>query len=249
MDKSAQWPLEILRLAGALRSQETGFPREAARGDLWRLLFEALMRFLLSHARHSAATERAVLEDIAAEKALELLGRAESGAWDITGRSPSEVAGYVSTAARYGWIDHVQRAGREVQPSESDGYASPHSLRLVDDQIDGAEATEWVHALRDCVDALPDRGRRAWFFRAYYEMSSRDIAQHPLVAINAPHVDVLVQRTREALRKCLQKKGHEVEDAGRRAFVELWEYFDTLARREEAATPLRDALPTRRTRQ
>ena len=59
-------------------------------------------------------------------------------------------------------------------------------------------------------------------------MSSRDIAAHPLVGVNAAHVDVLVQRARGALRDCLLSKGHVLEGEPSAAFIDLWDLLDSL---------------------
>jgi len=241
----AAWPEEIARLHSILALSKGSIDRDGERGALWQLLFQTLLRFLRSHARHTGSHDVHALEDIAAEKALELLHRAESGAWDLTGRSASEVAGYISTAARYGWIDHVQRTGREVPASPSGEPTSPHPLLSVTRPVDRVEGAELARAARDCVELLPERGRRVWFFRAFYDMSSEDIAQHPDVRVNAPHVDVLVQRARAALRDCLRRKGHVLEDLGPTAFVALWEMLESLARRESRPEPaLAERSPT-----
>jgi RNA polymerase sigma factor (sigma-70 family) len=242
----AQWPHEIARLQSAVQATGPGTARDHLRGRLWRLLFEALMRFLRIHDRHSHSTACADLEDIAAAKALEILSRAESGAWDSSGRSAAEISGYLSSAARFGWIDHIQRRTREVRIPDDAGAesllehdatgtaSSPESPTV------SAEARELADALRACVERLPDRERRVWFYRAYYEMSSREIAVHPQVRLNAPHVDVVLQRTRGALRDCMRGKGHELTDLPAGAFVDLWEMLATMADQEAPGNGGRD---------
>lgn len=188
------------------------------------------------HARGGRAAPRADLEDICSEKALELLGRAESGAWQLAGRTGSEISGYVSKAARNGWLDLQARRKREPTMTEWEGNASAKvPLRLVTEDsgpIDRTEGAELVRALRECVRKLTPRSRRVWFFRGYYGMTGREIAEHPMVRLNAAHVDVLVQRARQALRECMQGQGHALEGAPRGAFVELWDLLDSLAAEE-----------------
>lgn len=210
--------------------------RDRLRGAFWRLLFEALMRHLRFHTRGSRGAERADLEDVSSETALELLARAESGAWSLDGRSASEISGYISQAARFAWIDFQQRRGRENRSLD------PVEGRSPEDQggawFEGTDRTlgsEIVTAIRDCMARLPARGRRVWFFRTYFGMSGREIAQHPLVQIKAPHVDVLAQRTRAALRDCLRTKGTSMEDLPRGVFVELWDLLESLAEQEKNA--------------
>lgn len=235
----ALWPLELARLQSALTTT-AGDPlrRDQARGAFWRLLFQSLTRFLRYHSRTDRGADPAVLEDIAADKALELLSRAESGAWDLAGRSAGEIAGYVSRTARFGWIDHAKRAARFTAEPDGAGPGVSRYLTIAPgSSADRVESREFARAVRDCVEALPARGRRVWFFRVYYEMSSRDIAAHPLVDVNAAHVDVLVQRARRALRDCLRAKGHAIEDNPAVGFVEVWDLLHSLAPRERAGSP------------
>ena len=237
----ARWPLELTRLQSEMERARTGADRDALRGAFWRLLYEALLQKLRFHARAAHSFEPADLEDISSEKALELLARAETGAWSLAGRSASDISGYLSNVARNGWIDHQQRAARrggrgsalerETEAERADQLGVASSAHPLDRPV----ALDLVEALRACVEGLSPRGRRAWFFRAYYGMSGREIAAHPSVRLNAPHVDVLVQRTRQALRDCLRAKGHDLNELTRCAFLELWELFESLAKREPRA--------------
>jgi RNA polymerase sigma factor (sigma-70 family) len=232
------WALEVLRLHAAVRSIPSGRERDGSRGDLWRLLFESLMRYLRGQSRSFRNCSVNDLEDIAAEKALEILGRAESGAWDLSDRSAAEVSGYIAKVARNGWLDFVKRAAREVRMNDDDspepdgnGLPKLHAERGTTPS-DLAESAELANAVRECAARLPERERRVWFFRAYYDMSSREIAAHPAVALKPAHVDVIAQRARDALRDCLRSKGHEGGDAPAGAFVEIWEQLESMARRE-----------------
>lgn len=231
----AHWPLEVARLRESIAAATLACERDAARGSLWRLLFEALMRYLRLHSRHARGVSPADLEDIASEKALEILARAESGAWDLAGRSSAEISGYISRVARNGWIDLVHRVSREVRaPEGGDPDQAPEGILLraagsSPGPEECAESAELTLALRDCVERLPARERRVWFFRAFYDMSSREIAAHPRVGLNAAHVDVVAQRARQALRDCLERKGHAAGAAPAGAFVQLWALLERLA--------------------
>ena len=59
------WPLELARLQVALGGEDASQARDHARGAFWRLLFQALVRFLRIHSRSADAS---TLEDIAAER-------------------------------------------------------------------------------------------------------------------------------------------------------------------------------------
>ncbi len=50
---------------------------------------------------------------------------------------------------------------------------------------------EFAHGLRECAGTLKARDRRVWFFRAFLEMPSREIAAHRSVALKPSHVDVI----------------------------------------------------------
>ena len=225
-----EWPLELVRrttrlaLAGAAA-------RDEERVAVWSLLLQALSRFLRGYARRAGQPD-ARIEDLADEMALELLARAESGAWSAEGRSPGEVVRYLERAARNGWLNHVRRARRETSIGMHEDLES--MLRVVPQPADAdperaVAARELSAALRGCIARLPERDRCVWFFRAYYEMSSRDIAAHPRVRLQAAHVDVINQRVRTALGACMREKGHELGAVPAGAFVDLWEMLDDMA--------------------
>jgi DNA-directed RNA polymerase specialized sigma24 family protein len=86
----------------------------------------------------------------------------------------------------------------------------------------GVRNREFAEALAACVGALEERARRAWLFRAFYDMSSREIAAHPDVAVRVGHLDVILFRSRQALRRCMTRKGHSLETVPPGAFAELW---------------------------
>jgi RNA polymerase sigma factor (sigma-70 family) len=227
----ALWPVHLTDLALRLRAPLDPATRAALRGELWVVLQAALMRFLRAHAGARSAS-REDLEDLAATKALELLRRAESGAWDPGGRSAESVVGYVASMARHGLADLGRRNRREARsddpawesrvldPGAAAGRTPPSHAE--------AEGREFAAALADCVERLEGRARRVWFFRAYFEMSSREIAAHPEVRLTAAHVDVVVQRARRALRECMERKGHDPGDAPAGAFLELWRSLERL---------------------
>ena len=236
--RSPEWPLEVARLQTRLRDSG-GAAREASRAALWSLLVEALAGVLRGYARRAGATDTDALEDIACEKALEMHARSESGAWDATGRSAGEIVRYVAHAACNGWLDHQVRTRREVRVEQEaefdvetvDGSTEFAPVAAESGPEGSVIARELASALRGCLEMLPGRERRVWFFRAYYEMSSRDIASHPDVDLRLGHVDVVNQRARDALRACTLGKGHDLVELPPEAFVELWEVLERLAPR------------------
>jgi len=166
------------------------------------------------------------LEDLASQKALELLLRAEEGAWDPGGRPDHEVAGYVSKVARHALVDLARRRGRESPaPDDPEAWATVLAERGGDAvrPEDRIVAQEFARALRACVAALAPRAQLAWYHRVFLERPSREIAAD--LGLSPAHVDVVVQRARAALRACMEQKGHRDPQLRAGAFVELWRHF------------------------
>jgi len=220
---AARWPARLIELCEELRRPDRP-PR--AREECWVLVRDALVRFLRGYAARQAAVNPEDLEDLASSKALEILVRAESGEWDPRGRHPAEVAGYLATVARNGLSRLAAGQARrplsldaETPDSESLAERLPGGGAAPDVQM---EAREFVEALRECAGRLQPRSRTIWFLRAALDLPSRDIAAHPAVGLNVPHVDVVLQRAREALRECLRARGWTAADFPAGAFAAMW---------------------------
>lgn len=221
----SQWPGRLAHAAITLR-QAQGGSRERARAAFWPLLHAALFAALRSQAGRVAPVAAEDLEDLASQKALELLLRTEEGAWDPSGRADHEVAGYVSRVARHALVDLARRRGRECPgPDDADSWAMALAERFdgparPEDQL---AAREFAAALADCVGTLAPRARAAWFRRVFLERQSREIAAR--LGLTPAHVDVVVQRARAALKECMETKGHRDEMVRPGVFVELWRHF------------------------
>ena len=66
----------------------------------------------------------------------------------------------------------------------------------------------------------------------FLDMSTKEISGHPDVGLSTGHVDVVLQRCRERMRKCMTSKGFEVLNVPPGTFTELWRAFrmdETLA--------------------
>jgi RNA polymerase sigma factor (sigma-70 family) len=221
-----RWPEHLQELLESLRGGGSG-DAEAARGEAWLLLNTALVRSLRARAARFPTVSREDLEDIAAQRALELLQRAESGEWTVRGRSGPEIRSFVATVARNGLVDWFRKTGRREVPLDPEpGRESPDgdapSRQMPDDAASGRE---FVEALRGCVEQLALRQRRVWFFRVLLEIPSKEIAAHPDLGLKPGHVDVLVQRSRDAIRACMELKGHRPRDMPPGTFVRIWETF------------------------
>lgn len=200
--------------------------REPARARLWPLLHAGLYAALRSQAGRITPVAAEDLEDLASQKALELLLRAEEGVWEIEGRTEPEIAGYLTRVARHALVDLARKRGRECPgPEDTEAWAVALAERVEEPARpeDALAAREFVRALRECVGALAPRARQAWFRRVFLDCPSRQIAVH--LGIRAAHVDVVVQRARAMLRDCMA--GKELRDIGSRPglFVELWRQF------------------------
>ncbi|MEQ1833449.1 MAG: RNA polymerase sigma factor [Candidatus Eisenbacteria bacterium] len=196
------------------------------------MLHAAVFAALRAQSRRIVPVSAEDLEDLAAAKALELLEQAEGNRWEPAGRAAHEVMGYLWRVARNALVDLARRRGREAPPplddagwdralqSDPDREAGPLEMTV---------AQEFVSDLGDCLEALSPRSRAVWTLRALFERPSRDIAA--ALALKAPHVDVLVQRAREAISECMTRKGHEITDVHPQAFVLLWQRWSTAGRR------------------
>jgi len=223
MDRTPpHWACHLGALLAAPAPDAAG--RDRRRAELWQLLHAALFAALRAQAGRIAPVAREDLEDLASAKALELLQQAEDSRWVIAGQGPSEVAGFVWRVARNGLVDLARRLGREAAPPE-DAEAWDHALAARAEReagpMDLTAAEEFVADLGDCLDRLAPRSRVAWYRRAVLERPSRETAE--ALGLKSPHVDVLVQRAREALTRCMRAKGHATSDVHPQAFVLLWE--------------------------
>ncbi len=226
------WPRRLRELCGELGSATPPGTRELIREEAWILIGVALRRYLRHHASQLGPLSPEDLEDISSTKTLDLIRRAESKTWDPAGARGPEIATYLSRVARNGLVDHLRARGRFVRAAEDEGDDSAHHGGAELDafpQTEGADLgtarNEFAEALRLCAGALPPRSRTVWFFRVFYEMSTKEIADHPEVRLNPAHVDVLLQRARETIRKCMASKGLEPHDMPPGCFAALWEAF------------------------
>ncbi|HET7224790.1 MAG TPA: sigma-70 family RNA polymerase sigma factor [Candidatus Eisenbacteria bacterium] len=222
---SLHWPAALCLAVCELRAAPAG-GRERPRSRLWPIVHAALYASLRAQAGRIAPVAAEDLEDLASQKALELMVRAEEGAWDPAGRAEHEVAGYVSRVARHALVDLARRRGRQA-PAPENAAAWDAALATRCEDVarpeDVTAAREFAGALRECVCGLGARARRVWFARVYLERPSREIAAG--LGLKPAHVDVLVQRARTALCQCMTGKGHRDAEARTGCFVELWRAF------------------------
>jgi len=229
---SPKWPTRLREVSSELENPQDESSQRRASGEAWEILFSALSLYLRFHASRLGRVAPEDREDLAADKSLDLLRRIVSGKTDLSNRSSAEIESFLSKVARNGLLDFVRKAGRWVALGEEDGakwgvrLAQQESTAARVDSPDGlVERREFAAALRRCTEQLSPRSRWIWFLRVFYGMSSKDIAVHPKISLRASHVDVLLQRSRQTVRKCMNRRGYESRDMPPGAFVELWKRF------------------------
>lgn len=227
-----RWQARLKELCVTLRDSVDEFARDQVRTEAWLLLNSAIMRYLRYHVTRFGQVGSEDLQDIASQKSLDLMCRAESGSWDISRRLPSEIAGFLSTVARNGLVDVLRKSGRYVEHQQEDRTdldrdgVQPRQVVHSSDPPDlHLQRREFAMALRRCADKLDPRSRLVWFFRVFYDMSSKQIGGHPEIRLKASHVDVLLQRARHAIAKCMQGQGFDRYDIPPGTFVALWKAF------------------------
>lgn len=223
------WATELAGLCTRISATASGVVPDAdgLRDRLWLILRLALLRYLRVHGARFSSIRAEDLEDLGAQKSLELVDRIVSGALELGGRSGGQIAGFLSVTARNAVLDLARRDGRLVRPEDHEwerqvNRPSEQSARPSDSD-DRIEAVEFSRDLLRCLGGLQPRSRLIWFFRAFYELSSREIASHPRVRLESAHVDVLMQRSREAIQTCLARAGHDAGHIPAGTYALVWE--------------------------
>jgi DNA-directed RNA polymerase specialized sigma24 family protein len=239
-----RWPERLKDLIPRLTSPEDQPDREKIRDEIWIIVATAVAGFVRAHSRKLGPMGQDDLDEIAAQKSLELMRRVEDGGWEVAGRSASEIAGYISAVARNGLVDCLREAGRMPRPVDNQDEDGEHHP---DQDLDFAileygaaggglpgpvapdlavESREFAAALVRCAGELRPKWRRLWMFRVFLELPTRDIAAHPQIGLKPAHVDVLLQRARNAIRNCMQSRGFLTDAMPRGAFFEIWKAFE-----------------------
>lgn len=224
-----KWPVRFLEYCDVLRKDVDSREVDNARGQLWLILNSVIFRSANYHASRYGGVPREELEDLAAQKALDLLGRLEAGDLDLSDREPARLMAYLSSVAEHGLMDLFRKRGRSTRPIDVDGPKQPGATNVNPDTPadpeQRVESRTYAEALRRCAEKLEKRARTIWMFRVLYEMSSKEISSHPEVRLKPGYIDVILQRTRDALRECMQRRGHDTRRIPPGVVVELWRAF------------------------
>ena len=226
----ALWPDRIRVLARAWSEESSAQARESAQAELWTLVNLVLQRYARTHAARLGKISREDIRDIAADKTLELLQRLDARTWAPWADSAAEVCSFLAVVARNGVVDLLRERRREVPHAvrwESADDADlmdltplPSTFRTC--AVPG-EGAEYAKAILECLSRLAFKARLVWFLRAFYDLSSAQVAHHPGVASKPAAVDTMVRRVRVRLRTCLEAKGHDPERFPTGTFTALWD--------------------------
>ena len=233
----ARWPQRIIDLAIEWRSAAERADRDRPLGELWLLVNVALQRYARAAALRFGLLDPEDIRDIAADKALELLGRLGTRVWDPAASTPAEISAFLASVARHGVVDRLRARRREIRLSWDrpvPGLSSARGSVAFAPSTD-SESAEHARAIIECARCLTARARQAWFLRVFYDLSSVDIAGHPEVASKPSAVDAMLLRSRRFMRGCMLGKGFDPGALPVGTFTMLWEFI--AKNRVQAASP------------
>ena len=230
-DLSARWPERIVELTAAWRSARDDQERDRALGELWTIVNLALQRYARAFARRFGVLDREELRDIAADKALDLLGRLDSPSWHSAASTPGEICAFLAGVARHGVVDRLRARGRELRWSNDRRHEAPCQTDEAGIDAAGpitstADSAEHARAIAECAMNLTFRARRVWFLRVFHDLPSADIARHPDVASTPAAVDAMLMRCRKNMRACITTRGFDPSRIPPGTFARLWEMLE-----------------------
>ncbi len=222
------WPDRLVELGGLLHS--AGDESESARSRVWLLLNSVLQQRIRAESRRTGPIGPEDLEDLAAEKALDLMNKLDAKEWDLAGSTRENVIGFVSTVARNGLIDVLRRKSRRPAQSDADvealgGGRARGGMPPTAPPDPVARRSEFVEAIVHCAGELNPDHRKVWLFRVFLDMPSKHIANHPALDLRSSHVDVILQRRRKRVRDCMRAAGFEAADLPPGTFTAMWRAF------------------------
>lgn len=216
------WPERLLELARCFDNPDDA----EARGSFWLLLNLALNQRLRLHSRRLGPIEPERIRDLASQKAFDLVGKIDCGRWSPLDSSAGELVNFISAVARNALVDELRRSGRQqAERFEDDLDRHRPSQWQPDAPGVSAERKEFIESLMACAERLEARHRLIWSFRVLYEMPAASIARHPDVLLKPGHVDMILGRCRDRIRKCMRSKGLDTRELPPGTFTELWKSY------------------------
>jgi RNA polymerase sigma-70 factor (ECF subfamily) len=105
--------------------------------------------------------------------------------------SPLDLGDDEAVDAMFNWAEHWKAS------------STPRSWRQSPDAV--AEQADARHALRQCLESLPERYRQAFIMRVVDEIDTDEICK--ILGLTPNNLYVLLYRARLRLRACLEGKG------------------------------------------
>lgn len=112
-------------------------------------------------------------------------------------------AAWLRGIARNLFLQHCRRHRRQQMPAER-GYLEQAEATWESDFLRGSDGFDYVEALRECLDALPEKERSAVDLRYAQEKSRADMAQ--VLKMTEDGVKSLLQRIRATLAECIRRR-------------------------------------------
>ncbi len=228
--RQAAWPQRIIELAG--RWSTGNGDRELILVELWPLLKLAVAQYIRIHVRTMGPIDEDEVHDLAAEKALCLVVKLESGDWTPSADAPARVRAMLSTVARHGLIDHLRSHGPQRMVANFDPSGVANTTARSAEAV--ADARRYASAIRECVNRLGPRAGTVWVLRVLLELPSKQVATHAAVDRKPEAVDMIFSRARAKVMGCLQRKGYSADNVPPGAFVHLWDAFCRSSKEDDA---------------
>ena len=232
-----QWAIRLRYLCNKLTPGEQPSSNDANIQEIWQIAHLRLHRYLKYHCARIGGCDPDDLQDIASQKSLELLRNLNTTGGRITDLDAHNLPGYLSTVARNGLVASLREKRRGPVSVEDGGETAEKRMLDVSNPHDRPDmrlaSKDFAVALRICAEQLEERARSMWFMRVFYDMPSKTIAAHPRIELKASHVDVVLQRSRATMQKCMHKKGYHREDMPPGTFIAVWQMFHPVGEQTE----------------
>lgn len=230
MGTRAAWPEQLRRLAPDFLAESVRFSDSAdtdsAESALWVIIQTALGGYLAYEIRNPEIRQDE-LPGLAAEKTAQLVEQIRRGTWRPAEENDMKIRAFIkqvahNTAQAFWKKYYRDRGGEELAETLDNvpqaGQADPEQ------QAAGEEvAARLIRWLRTC------RPHHAEIFvmKAFYQMRTLEIAEHPRVRTSPTNVDTVWDRLRKDLRTVLAHGGEApalFPPGTFAAFLRLWEH-------------------------
>jgi DNA-directed RNA polymerase specialized sigma24 family protein len=228
MGARAAWPEQLRQLATEFLAEPVRFSagEDTGRAEsaLWVLIQTALGGYLAYEIRNPEI-RRDELPGLAAEKTAQLVEQIRRGGWKPAEESEMKIRAFIKqvahNAAKAFWKKYFRdRGGEEL----SDTLDSVPQTDLADPEQQAAGEETAARICRWLRGCRPDHAR-IFVMKAFYQMRTREIAEHPAVRTSPTNVDTVWDRLRKELRTLLTdgEAPARFPPGTFAAFLRLWE--------------------------